>query len=44
MAERVKETLDCVSLNISEVGPVVGTHVGPGFLGVAAYPAEGYGL
>ena len=44
MAERVKDTLNCVSLHVSEVGPVVGTHVGPGFLGVAAYPVgeEGF--
>ena len=38
MAEAVKARLDCVSLHISEVGPVIGTHVGPGFLGVAACP------
>ena len=38
MAERVRERLNCVSLHISEVGPVIGTHVGPGTLGVAACP------
>lgn len=38
MAERVRERLNCVALYTSEVGPVIGTHVGPGFLGVAACP------
>jgi DegV family protein with EDD domain len=38
MAQVVQERFDCVSLHISEVGPVIGTHVGPGFLGVAACP------
>jgi DegV family protein with EDD domain len=38
MAQAVQEWLDCASLHISEVGPVIGTHVGPGFLGVAACP------
>jgi len=38
MAERVKERLNCVSLRIAEVGPAIGSHVGPGFLGVAACP------
>ena len=38
MAERVRERLNCVSLHISEVGPVIGTHVGPGTIGVAACP------
>jgi fatty acid-binding protein DegV len=40
MAQAVQERLDCASLHISEVGPVIGTHVGPGFLGVAACPLE----
>jgi DegV family protein with EDD domain len=38
MAAAVRERLDCVSLHVSEVGPVIGSHVGPGFLGVAACP------
>jgi DegV family protein with EDD domain len=38
MAEKVRERLNCVSVHISEVGPVIGTHVGPGTLGVAACP------
>jgi DegV family protein with EDD domain len=38
MAQIVQEQFNCVSLHISEVGPVIGTHVGPGFLGVAACP------
>jgi DegV family protein with EDD domain len=38
MAEAAEARFNCVSLHISEVGPVIGTHVGPGFLGVAACP------
>jgi DegV family protein with EDD domain len=44
MASRAQERLNCVSLHVSEVGAVIGTHVGPGFLGVAACPVgeEGF--
>ena len=44
MAERARERLNCVSLHIQEVGPVIGTHVGPGLLGLAACPvgADGF--
>jgi DegV family protein with EDD domain len=38
MAARVQERLNCTSTYVSEVGPVIGSHVGPGFLGVAACP------
>jgi DegV family protein with EDD domain len=38
LAERARERLNCVSMHISEVGPAVGTHVGPGTLGLAACP------
>jgi len=38
MAERVRGRLNCRSVYISEVGPTIGSHVGPGFLGVAACP------
>ena len=40
MAARVREELNCTSVYVSEVGPVIGTHVGPGFLGVAACPID----
>jgi DegV family protein with EDD domain len=40
LAERVKEQIECASLYISEVGPVIGSHVGPGTIGVAACPAQ----
>ncbi len=41
MAATVRERLNCREIYISEVGPVIGSHVGPGFLGVAACPLEG---
>ena len=44
LAERARERLNCVSLHISEVGPVVGTHVGPGTLGLGACPIGEDGL
>ncbi len=44
MFARVQEQLNCVSLHISEVGPAIGTHVGPGFLGVAACPVSEDGI
>jgi DegV family protein with EDD domain len=38
MAARAREALNCVWLNLSEAGPVVGSHVGPGTVGIAACP------
>jgi DegV family protein with EDD domain len=38
MIERVRERLNCETVYIQEVGPVIGSHVGPGFLGVCACP------
>jgi DegV family protein with EDD domain len=38
LAERARERLNCVSMHVSEIGPAVGTHVGPGTLGLAACP------
>jgi DegV family protein with EDD domain len=38
MVTRVRARLNCRSLHMSEVGPAIGSHVGPGFLGVAACP------
>jgi DegV family protein with EDD domain len=38
IASQVRSRLNCKSLHVSEVGPVIGSHVGPGFLGVAACP------
>jgi fatty acid-binding protein DegV len=36
----VKERFDPVFIHLSDVSPVVGTHVGPGGLGLAFYPAD----
>lgn len=38
MVQRVRERLNCETVYRQEVGPVIGTHVGPGFLGVCACP------
>lgn len=35
-----RDRLDCSDIFISEVGPVIGTHTGPGVLGVAVCPIE----
>lgn len=37
--ERVKSMLNCSEIIISELGSVVGTHVGPGVVGIIVYPA-----
>jgi DegV family protein with EDD domain len=38
MSQRVRERLNCETVYMQEVGPVIGTHVGPGFLGICACP------
>ncbi|MBN1642506.1 MAG: DegV family protein, partial [Anaerolineae bacterium] len=38
VAARVREEIDCVALYMQEIGPVIGTHVGPGLVAVAACP------
>jgi len=43
MVQRVRERLNCETVYRQEVGPVIGTHVGPGFLGVCACPVIGSG-
>jgi DegV family protein with EDD domain len=44
VAARVCEELDCVALYMQEIGPVVGSHVGPGLVAVAACPVGEDGL
>jgi DegV family protein with EDD domain len=44
LAERARERLNCVSMHVSEIGPAVGTHVGPGTLGLAACPVGEDGI
>jgi DegV family protein with EDD domain len=39
LARRGTEILGCEPLVISEIGPVIGTHVGPGLLGVGGLPS-----
>lgn len=38
LVDRVKERFDPPLIHLSDVSPVVGTHVGPGALGLAFYP------
>jgi len=38
LAEQVQMRYDCRALYIAEMGPVVGTHVGPGIFGAAVFP------
>jgi DegV family protein with EDD domain len=44
LAAAARERLNCASMHVSELGPVIGSHVGPGLLGIAACPVseEGY--
>ncbi|MDM8514920.1 DegV family protein [Desulfobacterales bacterium HSG16] len=43
MAELIKKNFDCHDLIISQVGPTLGTHCGPGSVGVACMPLlEGF--
>ncbi|HEV3129387.1 MAG TPA: DegV family protein [Solirubrobacteraceae bacterium] len=39
LAERGKEIFGTDPINFSEIGPVIGTHVGPGLLGVGGIPS-----
>ena len=38
LREQLLEKLDCKQIEIYDISPVIGTHVGPGALGVAVYP------
>jgi DegV family protein with EDD domain len=38
LREQLLEQLDCKQIEIYNISPVIGTHVGPGALGVAVYP------
>jgi DegV family protein with EDD domain len=37
LAQELQERLGCAAPHISDLGPVIGTHTGPGVIGVAAY-------
>jgi len=38
LLEEVRETLDCRELHLAELSPVIGTHAGPGTVGLVACP------
>jgi fatty acid kinase fatty acid binding subunit len=40
LAARGREIFDCEPLVLSEIGPVIGTHVGPGLLGAGGLPTS----
>jgi fatty acid-binding protein DegV len=40
LAEQCREIFGCEPVFISEVGPVLGVHTGPGLLGVGGAPAR----
>ena len=37
LRRRVQDRFDCVELHVTELTPVMGTHTGPGLLGLAYY-------
>jgi len=37
LGSRVKDQFDCLELHVTELTPVMGTHTGPGLLGLAYY-------
>jgi DegV family protein with EDD domain len=43
-AARVREQIDCAAVYMQEIGPVIGSHVGPGLVAVAACPVGEDGL
>lgn len=40
LAATVRERFNCTEVLINEIGPVIGSHVGPGVLGIAVTPIE----
>ena len=38
LVERGREIFGCEPVFVAEIGPVIGTHVGPGLLGVGGLP------
>jgi DegV family protein with EDD domain len=44
LVAQVNERLNCHAVYIQEVGPAIGSHVGPGFVGVAACPVGADGI
>jgi DegV family protein with EDD domain len=40
LVDRGRELFGCDPVNVSEIGPVIGAHVGPGLLGAGALPSS----
>ena len=40
LQKEVQEAFDCADMDIVELGPVLGTHIGPGFFGIGFYSSE----
>jgi len=41
LREQLLEQLDCTQIEIYDLSPVIGAHVGPGTIGLAIYPMDG---
>jgi len=39
LAERLQKRFNCIEMLMTDLSPAIGTHVGPGTVGVAVYPA-----
>ena len=39
VAERLQKRFNCVEMIVTDLSPAIGTHVGPGTIGVSAHPA-----
>jgi len=37
LAQEIRGRLGCADPSVAELGPVIGTHTGPGVIGVAVY-------
>jgi DegV family protein with EDD domain len=40
LQKEVQEAFNCAEMDIVELGPVLGTHIGPGFFGLGFYSSE----
>ncbi len=40
LMQKLQKRLDCDEFHVSQIGPVIGTHVGPGSLGIAVYNTD----
>jgi len=41
LRDQLLEQLDCTKIEINDISPVIGAHVGPGTIGLAIYAVDG---